>query len=200
MKIKQASLVVSAVKKQQYPQQKLMEIVLLGRSNVGKSSLINCLVNRKNLARTSSSPGKTRLLNFYLIEAEIANNQHDFYFVDLPGYGYAKVSHEERNRWLEMIEEFLSSRAADKFCWQVVDIRHQPSEQDMIMHRILVDAGYRVLLVANKADKISRGTRPRQLKLIGEALQVNPAEIIAFSSENNEGKQQLLNAIENYLI
>ncbi len=199
MKIKQASLLASAVKKQQYPERKLPEIVLLGRSNVGKSSLINSLVNRKNLARTSGSPGKTRLLNFYLVESEIASNQREFYFVDLPGYGYAKVSQSERSRWLEMIEEFLSSRTDDKYCWQVVDIRHKPSEQDLIMHRILVDAGYRILVIANKADKVSRGARPSQLKVIGEALQINPAEIIAFSSENNDGKQQLLRAVENYL-
>ncbi len=200
MKIKQSSLAASAVHKQQYPERQLPEIVLLGRSNVGKSSLINCLLNRKNLARVSASPGKTRLLNFYLVESEIANNQYDFYFVDLPGYGYAKVSQSERSRWLEMIEEFLSSRVDDKFCWQVVDIRHQPSELDLVMHRILVDAGYQILLVANKADKISRGARSRQLKLIGEALQVNPAEIIAFSSESGEGKQQLVTIIKDHLI
>ncbi|MGI5891543.1 MAG: ribosome biogenesis GTP-binding protein YihA/YsxC [Bacillota bacterium] len=199
MKIKKAELVVSAVKKSQYPPQNRPEIVFLGRSNVGKSSLINTLVNRRNLARTSGQPGKTRLLNFYHIEAETSSGQHDWYLVDLPGYGYAKVAKSQREKWLTMIEEFLLSRMGEKYCWQIVDIRHKPSEQDKIMYNVLKNAGYRLLLIASKADKISRGQREKHLREIVTELGATRDDIIAFSAVTREGKEELLALAESFV-
>jgi GTP-binding protein len=199
MKIKQAELAVSAVKKAQYPPQDLPEIVFLGRSNVGKSSLINTLVNRRNLARTSSQPGKTRLLNFYLLQAETAVGASSWYLVDLPGYGYAKVAKSEREKWLSMIEEFLLSRMGEKYCWQIVDIRHKPSQQDKIMYDILKNAGYRLLVVASKADKISRGQRERHLQEIATELGISKEDIVLFSAVSKEGRERLLRLAEDFI-
>ena len=193
LKIKQASLATSAVKPEQYPEEVLPEIVLLGRSNAGKSSLINTLINRKNLARTSSAPGKTRLLNFYRIEASSPKGEAwPFFFVDLPGYGYAKVAKTERAEWLSRIERFLLEHQDRLLCWQLVDIRHKPSVEDQAMHQALSAAGFRLHIVANKADKISKNARAKQLKLIAETLQVPVAEITVFSAISREGRDELL--------
>jgi GTP-binding protein len=199
MKIKQAELAVSAVKKAQYPPQNLPEIVFLGRSNVGKSSLINTLLNRRNLARTSSQPGKTRLLNFYLLQAETASGASSWYLVDLPGYGYAKAAKSEREKWLTMIEEFLLSRMGEKYCWQIVDIRHKPSQQDKIMYDILKNAGYRLLVVASKADKISRGQREKHVREIAAELGAPREDIVVFSAVSKEGREQLLQLAEDFI-
>ena len=200
LKIKNAALAASAVKKAQYPEEKLAEIVFLGRSNVGKSSLINTLLNRKNLARISGAPGKTRLLNFYRFTFTCDDGaEQAMYFVDLPGYGYAKVSRTERDKWLDMISEFLEERQGAKFCWQLVDIRHEPSIQDIEMHNILRNAGYRLMVVATKADKISRGQRAKHLAIIAKALGVHSGDIEVFSAVTREGKEQLLDVVEGFV-
>lgn len=200
MRLKHSLLATSAVKKAQYPQDDLPQIALFGRSNAGKSSLINTLIERKNLARTSSAPGKTRLLNFYLVEALAENEQPlQWYFVDLPGYGYAKVAKNEREHWLKMIEEYLCY-PGKKFCWQLVDIRHQPSAQDLAMHDILTDNGFEVLLIANKADKLSKNQRQKALTEISRAMGVSRGDIVVFSALSREGKPQLQQLVEQYLL
>jgi len=200
LKVKNSALATSAVKKSQYPEEKLPQIVLVGRSNVGKSSLINCLINRKNLARTSSAPGKTRLLNFYRIEGTDSNDiPRAWYFVDLPGYGYAKVAKTERANFLSIIENFLSEDQDEKYCWQLVDIRHAPSKEDIAMCDILIRAGYRLQIIVTKADKISRGARDKQITLIARELGVKREKIIPFSAETRDGKEQLLSLVEAFL-
>ncbi|NLF79910.1 MAG: YihA family ribosome biogenesis GTP-binding protein [Clostridia bacterium] len=200
MKIKQSDIAASAVHPTQYPSELLPQIVLFGRSNAGKSSLINALIERRNLARTSSAPGKTRLLNFYRIEAVATGGQPLlFYFVDLPGYGYAKVSRDERQQWLKRIEQFLRSDTP-KLCWQLVDIRHQPSPEDISMYRLLHDQGYHVTLIANKADKIGRNARAKALSLISHTLEIPLADIVVFSAVTKEGKELLQGQAESYLL
>lgn len=199
MKIRNSRLATSAVKRSQYPEEQLPQIALFGRSNAGKSSLINTLINRKNLARTSSAPGKTRLLNFYQIEGISEQGQAlNWYFVDLPGYGYAKVSKSERESWLRFIEELLATEAPRQ-CWQLVDIRHEPSAQDVQMHQILRDAGYGVTVVANKADKVGNNQKAQSLRQISQALGVPRSEIVVFSAMSREGREPLLQRAEEFL-
>ena len=198
MKIKKAELSASAVKKSQYPLDRLNEIVLVGRSNVGKSSLINSLINRKALARTSSAPGKTRLLNFYYVDAEGEQGPLDWHFVDLPGYGYAKVAKKERENWLSMIEEYLTEHGENKFIWQLVDIRHAPSNEDIIMSGILRESGFAIKVIVTKADKISRGARQKNLTVIARDLKVNPSDMVVFSAITKEGREELWRLIEEY--
>ncbi len=192
MQIKYAEYVASAVKPEQYPKPCLPAIVLLGRSNVGKSSLINTLANRKGLARISQHPGKTRTINFYLM-----NNE--WYLTDLPGYGYAKVSKSERANWQRMIDTYLQQRQEDKFYWQLVDIRHAPSEQDKEMWQRLRRLGCRQLLIATKADKISRGAKSKNLAVICRDIQAAPEEIICYSAVSRDGKEELLAKIDEFL-
>lgn len=200
LKIKQAELAASAVKPAQYPPEQLPEIALLGRSNAGKSSLINTLINRKNLARTSGAPGKTRLLNFYHVDAaDEEGRELPFFFVDLPGYGYAKVAKTEREQWLERIEGLLTAHQQRLLCWQLVDIRHKPSVEDIAMHMALSDAGFSLRVIANKVDKISKNARAGQLKIIAQALEVPVTEITVFSAVSREGRETLLAAIEEHL-
>ncbi len=199
MRLKHSELAASAVKKTQYPEERLPQIALFGRSNAGKSSLINTLIERKNLARTSSAPGKTRLLNFYRIEAASDDDQPlQWYFVDLPGYGYAKVAKSERDNWLRIIEEYLRWQAP-KLCWQLVDIRHQPSAQDIAMYDILRDNGFEVVLIANKADKLSKNQRQKALSVIAKTMGAPREEIFVFSAITREGKEQLQNLVADYL-
>ncbi|MDO4582084.1 MAG: ribosome biogenesis GTP-binding protein YihA/YsxC [Bacillota bacterium] len=201
IKVKSSDIAASAVKKEQYPELILPQIALFGRSNAGKSSLINNLINRKNLARTSAAPGKTRLLNFYRIDGIAEQGQPlRWYFVDLPGYGYAKVSKSEREQWLRIIEQFLRSEQPARACWQLVDIRHAPSPLDTAMYGILCEAGYRPLLIANKADKLSRNARARQLALIASTLGVSKSELIPFSAVSGEGRELLLEQAESFLL
>jgi len=195
LKIIQADLAASAVKPEQYPAAILPEIALLGRSNAGKSSLINCLLNRKNLARTSREPGKTRLLNFYRVRAQDEDGQElFFFFVDLPGYGYAKVARSEREQWLKRIEYLLTGHQDRLLCWQLVDIRHKPSAEDIALHLALREAGLTVRVIANKADKISKNARSGQLKMIAAVLERTPQEITVFSAISREGRETLLKA------
>jgi GTP-binding protein len=183
--IKSSEYVISAVSKKQYPQEGLLEIALAGRSNVGKSSLINKVINRKNLARTSGKPGKTQTLNFYLINKE-------FYFVDLPGYGFAKVSASIKEQWAKFIEEYLKEREVLKGVIQVVDIRHIPTNDDVIMYDWLQHFGIPTLVVATKADKISRGQYQKQLKLIKEKMKLPKDQPLAvFSAVTGEGVPEI---------
>lgn len=193
MKVHNAEIVISAVSPKQYPESKLPEIALAGRSNVGKSSFINTLINRKNLARTSSKPGKTQTLNFYLIEDSL-------YFVDVPGYGYAKVSKTERAKWGEMIETYITSREQLQAVVSLVDMRHDPSVEDIQMYEFLKYYQIPVIVVATKADKIPRGKWNKHTSAIKKKLNFNPADdFILFSSETKEGKEAAWAAIEKYL-
>lgn len=182
MRVNSADIVISAASKKQYPKAPLPEIALAGRSNVGKSSFINRMIQRKNLARTSSKPGKTQTLNFYII-----NDQ--FHFVDVPGYGYAKVSKKERAKWGKMMEEYFAERDQVRATALIIDIRHKPTEDDCIMYDYLKHFGLPVMVIATKLDKIKKGQRQKQLKLIREVLEIEEEDtLIPFSSETGEGK------------
>lgn len=161
------------------------EFAFVGKSNVGKSSLINSLVNRKALARTSSQPGKTQTINFYHLN-------ESFYFVDLPGYGYAKVSQELKAKWGKMIERYLTASKQLKLVFLLVDIRHEPSGNDKDMYRWIVFHGFRPVVVATKLDKINRSQQEKQKKLIRSALGMEAADpLIPFSSVSKQGVAEL---------
>ncbi|KGP73866.1 ribosome biogenesis GTP-binding protein YihA/YsxC [Pontibacillus yanchengensis] len=193
MKINQAELVISAVSQKQYPNEPLPEIALAGRSNVGKSSFINQLIQRKALARTSSKPGKTQTLNFYKLNEA-------FFFVDVPGYGYAKVSKTEREKWGKMMEEYFSNRQKLKMVVMIVDIRHDPSEDDRMMYDFLKHYRLPVTVIATKLDKIKRGQRAKQLKRIIEVLELEDEDtLIPFSAETGEGKDDAWRTIRSYI-
>ena len=194
MNVHSAEIVISAVSPAQYPDTQLPEIALAGRSNVGKSSFINTLINRKNLARTSSKPGKTQTLNFYLIEDAL-------HFVDVPGYGYAKVSKTERAKWGEMIETYLTSRDQLRAVISLVDLRHKPTEEDIQMYQFLKYYEIPVIVVATKADKIPRGKWNRHESIVKKALDFdNNDDFILFSSETKLGKEAAWAAIEKRMI
>jgi GTP-binding protein len=185
MKISSSEFIISAVGPKQYPETGLPEVALGGRSNVGKSSLINCFLNRNNFARTSSRPGKTGQLNYYLI-----NNA--FYFVDLPGYGFAQVSKDVKAQWGKMIEAYLNNRREIRAVIQLVDMRHPPSADDETMHNWLMSKNIPTLVVATKADKISRGQWQKHLKAIKEGLDLPGIDVILpFSAETREGRDEL---------
>ena len=184
-----AEIVLSAVSKAQYPQDDMPEIALAGRSNVGKSSFINTLLGRKNLARTSSKPGKTQQLNFYNIDDKLR-------FVDVPGYGYAKVSKTERAKWGKMIEEYLTSRVNLRAVVSLVDLRHDPSADDVQMYEFLKYYEIPVIVVATKADKIPRGKWNKHESAIKKKLQFEANDrFIIFSSETRQGYDQAWDAI-----
>lgn len=192
MRIVSADYIISAAGPGQYPGEGQPEIAFAGRSNVGKSSLINRLVNRKTLARTSSSPGKTRLLNFYYINK-------DFYFVDLPGYGFAKVARDIKAQWGKMIEDYLKNRPNLKAVVHLIDIRHAPSMEDRQMHDWLKHFGIPVIIAATKADKIPRGKWQKHTRLIIESLQPLPdSPVIIFSAETGQGRDEMWAAINQY--
>lgn len=190
MKVIDAELLISAVKPNQYPDLSLPEIALAGRSNVGKSSFINKMINRKKLARTSQKPGKTQTLNFYQINEEII-------FVDVPGYGYAKVSKAEREAWGEMIETYFLHREQLCAALLIVDIRHKPTEDDQMMYEWLKHHGIAVIVIATKADKITKGKRTKHVKQIRRELAMDEHDLlIPFSAESGEGKDLSWNAIK----
>lgn len=191
MKVNQAEFVISAVGPSQYPQDALPEIALAGRSNVGKSSLINRMIGRKNLARTSSQPGKTQTLNYYLI------NQ-DLYFVDLPGYGYAKVSKTQREQWGKFIENYLLNRETLKLVLLLVDMRHPPTKDDQAMYEWLVHNNLPVFVVATKADKIPKTRWQKHIKIVKETLGMPKGSegVLMFSSELGLGKDELWHQLE----
>lgn len=189
MKIKSSEITMSAVHRHQYPTDGIPEIALAGRSNVGKSSLTNALLNRRNFARTSSTPGKTRTINFYLINKE-------FFFVDLPGYGYAKVAKSEKDKWGQVMERYLQDR--DELCaiFLLVDIRHEPTADDKMMYDWIKYYGYDCVVVATKADKISRGQYLKHLSVIRKKLQLEKDEkIIPVSSSKKTGIEELWSEI-----
>ncbi|AJY76042.1 ribosome biogenesis GTP-binding protein YihA/YsxC [Paenibacillus beijingensis] len=189
MKITQAEFIISAVQPHQYPDDALPEIALAGRSNVGKSSLINRMIQRKNLARTSSQPGKTQQLNYYRVNDQV-------YFVDFPGYGYAKVSKSQREAWGGMIERYLQQREPLKLVLLIVDIRHPPSADDVLMYGWLKHFDIPLCVVATKADKIPRGKWDKHIRMIRDKLQADPRDrVVLFSSETGNGRDQLWEVI-----
>lgn len=175
------------------PDNDLPEIAFSGKSNVGKSSLINGLLNRKSLARTSAQPGKTQTINFY-------NVNKNLYFVDLPGYGYAKVSVEIRAKWGKMIERYLHGSPQLKKVFLLIDIRHVPSENDCMMYDWIVDNGYEPVIICTKLDKIRRSQVQKNLKLIREKLDLVPGTtMIPFSAQTKQGRDEIWNLIEETL-
>jgi GTP-binding protein len=189
MKVNDAEFIISAVGSSQYPVDALPEIALAGRSNVGKSSLINRLIQRKNLARTSSQPGKTQTLNYYRINS-------DLYFVDLPGYGYAKVAKTKREVWGKFIEHYLLNREELKLLLLLVDLRHPPSKDDIAMYEWLKHVDVPMCVVATKADKVPKSQWQKHLKIIRDALIFDPSDpLILFSSETGLGKDELWEVI-----
>lgn len=175
------------------PDNDLPEIAFAGKSNVGKSSLINGLLNRKSLARTSAQPGKTQTINFY-------NVNKNLYFVDLPGYGYAKVSVEIRAKWGKMIERYLHGSPQLKKVFLLIDIRHVPSENDCMMYDWIVDNGYEPVIICTKQDKIKRSQVQKNLKLIREKLNLVPGTtMIPFSAQTKQGRDEIWNLIEETL-
>lgn len=189
MKILDVQFVISAVRPSQYPEDALPEIALAGRSNVGKSSLINKLIMRKNLARTSSQPGKTQQLNYYRVNDML-------YLVDFPGYGYAKVSKTKREQFGEMIETYLREREPHKLQLLVIDIRHEPSKDDVLMYNWLKHFEIPTCIVATKADKIPRSKWDKHIKMIKTTLEADPRDpIVLFSSETGLGREQLWDVI-----
>ena len=185
MKINNPTLEKIAVLQSQYPEENLVEIALAGRSNVGKSSLINSLINRKNLARTSQKPGKTRTINFYNIDEK-------FRIVDLPGYGFAAVSKTEKEKWAETIERYLTSRNNLKEVILLVDIRHEPTDDDLIMYNWILDMGFSGYVIATKLDKIGKSRLQQYIKAIAEKLEIDDrSKIIYYSSETKENREYI---------
>ncbi|MEB8334814.1 ribosome biogenesis GTP-binding protein YihA/YsxC [Staphylococcus saprophyticus] len=186
-------LLISAVKPEQYPETGLSEVALSGRSNVGKSTFINSMIGRKNMARTSQQPGKTQTLNFYNIDNQLV-------FVDVPGYGYAKVSKKQREAFGKMIEKYISQREELKLVIQLVDLRHNPTEDDILMYNYLKYYEIPTFVVATKEDKIAKGKVQKHLANIQQKLEMEPEdEIISYSSVKNNKQQQIWNVIEEYL-
>ena len=200
--ITQARYLASAVRKDQYPSEKKPEFVFIGRSNVGKSSLINSLTRVKNLARVSSQPGKTQTINFYELGAKLPGEEErrSFYLVDLPGYGYAKTGKEKRKLWSAFIEEYLRTSEQLQFVCQLIDIRHAPMASDVEMFQWLVRAGIPVLVIATKADKIGKQAREKQVREIQKALGVPDLSVLPYSSLKNEGRSELLDVLRDSLL
>lgn len=190
MQVNNVDLTISAVESKQYPATNYPEIALVGRSNVGKSSLTNVLINRRNFAHTSSQPGKTQTLNFYNVEDEL-------YFVDVPGYGYAKVSKKERERFGKMIEEYLTTRQQLRGVIQLVDGRHKPTADDVSMYQWLAYNDIPTLIVGTKIDKVKPNARNRVKNDIIKTLDLTPkTPLVLFSAVKKQGKDQVWNWIE----
>lgn len=193
MKINSVDMDVMAVRRSQYPSDSLPEFLLIGKSNVGKSSFINTLVNRKNIARTSSVPGKTQTLNFYLV-----NNE--FYLVDAPGYGYAAVNKAQQKKFGLMIEEYLEKRSELKRVFLLIDFRLKPSENDLMMYNFLKYYNIPVTVVATKTDKVGTSKKDRNLKIIKDTLDLVVGDnIVLFSNVSKMGKEEISNLIEDLI-
>ena len=193
MKIETSNLEVIAIRTSQYPTDNKPEFLLVGRSNVGKSSFINTMIGRKNYAKTSATPGKTQTLNFYL-----CNNS--FYLVDVPGYGYASVSKATQKKFGLMIEEYLKTRSNLKNVFMIIDGRNKPTENDVLMYNYLKYYNIPVTIIANKYDKISVNNREKTLKNITNILKLNEDDkIIYFSSVNKKGRDEVGKVIAEYL-
>lgn len=189
MQIESVNEPIIAVRRSQYPDDNKSEFLLVGRSNVGKSSFINTLIERKNFARTSSKPGKTQTLNFYLVNDA-------FYLVDVPGYGYASVSKDTQRKFGLMIEEYLKSRENLKHVFMLVDYRHKPTEDDVLMYEFLKYYNLGITIVATKYDKVSKNSRIKQDKLIKDTLKFNDNEFITFSTVTKKGRSEVLSILE----
>ena len=193
MQIDNVELTNCAVRASQYPEEGKPEFLLVGRSNVGKSSFINTIINRKNFAHTSSKPGKTQTLNFYLVNKS-------FYLVDVPGYGYATVSHERQKKFGIMIEEYLKSRESLKCVFLLIDYRHKPTEDDCLMYDFLKYYNLKIKIVATKYDKVSKNSREKQNKLIKDTLKLpKDEEFITFSTVYKTGKEEVYEAIKEFI-
>ena len=195
MKIKKVDLEIVCGITSKLPETDKIEIAFAGKSNVGKSSLINSLVNRKSLARTSATPGKTQTINFYNINDEM-------YLVDLPGYGYAKVSESEKEKWGKLIERYLNTSKQLKAVFLLIDIRHDPSANDKMMYDWIVAMGYQPIIIATKLDKLKRSQVQKNIKAIKEGLGLLPGSIIIpFSSETKQGRDEVWDLVEtNFLV
>ena len=193
MVIKNVSLETVIGVTSKIPDNQLPEIAFAGKSNVGKSSLINALMNRKSLARTSAQPGKTQTINFYNINDEL-------YFVDLPGYGYAKVSQQEKEKWGKMIEKYLHRSKVLQAVFLLVDIRHEPSANDRQMYEWILANGYHPIVIATKLDKINRSQIVKQVKLVKQGLGVDKDTIvIPFSAETKQGREEIYDLIDQLI-
>ena len=192
MTIKKSKFVTSLAELKAFPGQGLPEIALAGKSNVGKSSLINSLTRNSKLARTSSEPGKTRLVNFYQLNEEM-------FLVDLPGYGFAKAPRHEKEKWSAMIEGYLEGSRNLRHVFQLVDIRHTPTQEDVMMTNYLRHYDIPFTVVATKADKLSKAQRGRSLPVICRTLVVQPWEIITYSSEDGTGRDKMLALMEQII-
>lgn len=194
MIIKKSDFVTSAVKPNQYPIDNRPEIAFVGRSNVGKSSIINSITNRRHLAKVSGTPGKTRLINFFIIN-------DSFYLVDLPGYGYAKVSKTEKESWGKIIEDYLIRRETLKRVVLLVDCRHKPTGDDILMHEWIKHYGYDVMVVATKSDKLTKNELRKSETVIRETLKLNSDDtLFFFSSLKKDRKDELINILFDDLI
>ncbi len=193
MQINSVEEPITAIRISQYPESDKCEFLLLGRSNVGKSSFINTLIERKNFARTSSKPGKTQTLNFYLV-----NN--NFYLVDVPGYGYASVSKEVQKKFGIMIEDYIQNRPSLKHVFLLIDYRHKPTEDDILMYNFLKYYNLNITIVTTKYDKITKNGRIKQDKLIKDTLKLGPDEFfVPWSTITKKGRNDILEIISSYL-
>lgn len=194
MNVTKAEMIITAGLSSQFPVHDMPEIAFAGKSNVGKSSLLNAMLNRKALARTSSQPGKTQTINFY-------NVQDTYMFVDLPGYGYAKVSEKEKIQWGKLIERYLHSSKQLKAVFLLIDIRHDPSANDKMMYEWIVSQGYNPIIIATKLDKLKRSQVAKHVKMIKQGLDLVPGtQIIPFSSVSKQGREEIWELVEkNFL-
>ncbi len=193
MKVTSAELGIIAVRRSHYPTDELPEFLMVGRSNVGKSSFVNTLTSRKALAHISSKPGKTQTINFYVINDE-------FYLVDVPGYGYASTNKENQRKFGMMVEEYISNRTELKRVFLLIDFRHKPTENDLLMYNYLKYHNLPVTIVATKVDKVGSSQKEKNFKVLKEHLDlVSGDDIVLFSSSTKEGKEVILDKIENII-
>ena len=192
MEINQTEFITSLTEYKKFPGIGKPEIAFAGRSNVGKSSLLNSLARRKALAKVSATPGKTRMINIF-------NADGAFFLVDLPGYGFAKVTQQEQERWGKMMSGYFQTSKSLRLTLHLVDIRHEPTRDDVTMNRFLRQTEQPFFVVATKADKISKAQQQKNIALIGRALEVQPWQILPYSSETGEGRKELLKVIEDAL-
>lgn len=192
MKINSVNQPVTAVRKSQYPEDNKPEFLLVGRSNVGKSSFINTLINRKNFARTSSTPGKTRTLNFYLVNDE-------FYLVDVPGYGYAKVSKQLKHKFGMIIEDYLEGRDNLIHVFMLIDFRHKPTNDDIMMYEFLKYYNIPLTIIATKKDKVKNSAIEKNVKIILDTFNIEKSDLVLFSATKKAGREEVLKRLENML-
>lgn len=191
MKIDSVELEISAVRQSQYPENNMPEFLLVGRSNVGKSSFINSIIERRNIARVSSKPGKTQTLNFYLINKS-------FYLVDVPGYGYAAVSKKMQEKFGKMIEEYIENRTSLKRVYMLIDFRIKPTQDDLLMYNFLKYYNLPVTIIATKVDKVSRNDREKQINIIKNSLNIFENDnLILFSARTKLGKAEVQKELSN---